>query len=318
MVKEYQSGLVQPAEETTAGEAAVWVAQVLAKGGYPTPRLKQNAMNRAIVINSFGRGGSNILANMIGSSPSVVMPAKEFWQFYYGGLNLPPKVYRRVGIEAGKLASRSMFSAGRFRKRLERSIQDSLATDYQLRKQRGIGLEFAERVLVKVTEYDIFLNAQIEEQFDETVFIGLVRNGYGLCDSWKRRGMPARMAGKVYGHIAGQMAAELNSRKNYLLVRFEDMVSDPLHFLDQLYARLMLPPPREDSHIHRPKGFGPGQEAAASGARAMRIVDRSYWASLVADNVNGAAIERLTPEELRAFNQQGSRAMEELYEVQWK
>jgi DNA repair protein RadC len=41
MVKEYQSRVVQPAEETTAGEAAVWVAQVLAKGGDPTPRLKQ-------------------------------------------------------------------------------------------------------------------------------------------------------------------------------------------------------------------------------------------------------------------------------------
>jgi Sulfotransferase family len=275
-------------------------------------------MDRAIIINSFGRGGSNILANMIGSSPSIVMPAREFWQFYYDGLNLPPKVYRRLGIEAGKLASRSMFSARRFRRCLERSVQDSIATDYQLRKQRGIGLEFAQRVLVKVTEYDIFLNAQIEEQFDEAVFIGLVRNGYGLCDSWKRRGMPPRIAGRVYGHIAGQMVAERNSRKNYLLARFEDMVSDPLGFLEQLYERLMLPQPREDSYIHRPKGFGPGQEAAASGTRAMQIVHRSYWASLVADNIDAAAFERLTSEDLREFNQHSARVMEELYELQWK
>jgi DNA repair protein RadC len=40
MVKEYESSIVQPAGETIAG-GAVWVAQVLAKGGDPTPQLKQ-------------------------------------------------------------------------------------------------------------------------------------------------------------------------------------------------------------------------------------------------------------------------------------
>ena len=274
-------------------------------------------MNRAIIINSFGRGGSNILTNMIGSSPSVVMPPKEFWQFYYDGLNLPPKVYRRLGVAPGKLISRLMFSARRFRKSLERSVQDSIIADYQLREDRGISLEFAEHVLLKVTEYDIFLNAEIEKQFDETIFIGLVRNGYGLCDSWKRRGMPARIAGRVYGQVAGQMIAEQNSRINYLLVRFEDIVSDPLRFLDRLYERLALPPPR-DFYIHRPKGYGPGQEAAASGNRTMRIVPRSHWQSLVAKNINAAAIERLTREDLRDFNQHGAGAMKELYELRWK
>ena len=275
-------------------------------------------MNRAIVINSFGRSGSNILANMIGSSPSVLMAANEFWQFYYNGLNLPPKVYRRLGIKPGRLASRSMFFAERFQKRLEKSIQVSISADYQLRKERGIEIELVDYVLFKVTEYDIFLNSEIEQQFDETIFIGLVRNGYGLCDSWKRRGMPAEMAGRVYGHIAGQMVSERYSRNNYLLVRFEDIVSDPLRFLDRLYERLALPPPHEDSYIHRPKGYGPSQESAASARRTMRIVDRSYWASLLAENINTAAIERLTSEDLRHFNQHGAGVMEELYELRWK
>ena len=101
------------------------------------------------------------------------------------------------------------------------------------------------------------LNSEIEKQFDEAIFIGFIRNGYGLCDSWKRRGMPAKMAGKVYGHIAGQMVAERNSRNNYLLVRFEDMVSDPLRFLDRLYERLALPPP------HGKRCFAPTCRKAA-------------------------------------------------------
>jgi hypothetical protein len=275
-------------------------------------------MDRAIIINSFGRGGSNILANMIGSSPSVLMVVNEFWQFYYKGLNLPPKVYRRFGIKPGQLASRSMFFARRFKNCLGKSIQHSISTDYQLLKERGITLESADRVLFKVTEYDIFLNAKIEEQFDETTFVGLVRNGYGLCDSWKRRGMPAKMAGRVYGHIAGQMVVERNSRKNYLLVKFEDMVSDPLRFLDWLYEHLALPSPRENSYIHRPKGFGPGQESAASEQRSMRIVPRGYWQSLLTDNINTGAIQRLTDEELRDFNRHGAHVMEELYELRWK
>ena len=71
-------------------------------------------MRRAIIINSFGRGRSNILANMIGSSPSVLMAVNEFWQFYYNGMNLPPTIYRRLGIASGKLASRSMCFPTRF------------------------------------------------------------------------------------------------------------------------------------------------------------------------------------------------------------
>ena len=280
--------------------------------------VPEKTMKRAIVINSFGRGGSNILMNMIGSSPGVLMAGKEFWQFYHYGPSLAPKIYRRLGVRPGKMVSKSTFSARRFRDRLGKSIEESISTDYQLWKARALGLDLVDYVLFKVTEYDIFLNAEIESQFDETTFIGLVRNGYGLCDSWKRRGMPARMAGRVYAHIAGQMIAERNSRHNYMLVRFEDLASNPLGFLDRLYEHLALPPPREDSYIHRPKGFGPGQETAASKHRTMLRVPRCYWESLVAKNINAGAIERLTPEELRAFNQQGFRAMEELYEVQWK
>jgi hypothetical protein len=275
-------------------------------------------MDRAIVINSFGRGGSNILANMIGSSPSALMAVTEFWQFYYNGLNLPPKIYRRFGVRAGKLASGAMFFTGLFHDRLDRSIRESISIDYQLRKERGISLELADRALFKVTEYDVFMNSKIEKQFYETTFVGLVRNGYGLCESWKRRGMPAKMAGRVYNDIAGHMIAERNSRNNYLLVRFEDIVSDPLRFLDRLYDQLALAPPPEGFYIHRPKGFGPSQEAAASDNRTMQIVPRNYWESLVVKNINATAIERLTPEELRAFNQKGFRAMQELYEVRWK
>jgi hypothetical protein len=275
-------------------------------------------MDRAIIINSFGRGGSNILANMIGSSPSVLMAFNEFWQFYYGVWNIPSKIYRRLGIKAGNLASISSFNRNRFRKRLSESIKESISTDYQLRKERGIELQTADRVLFKVTEYDIFLNARIETQFDQTIFVGLVRNGYGLCDSWKRRGVPAKLAGKVYGHIAGQMLAERKSRRNYMLVRLEDLAYNPLSFLDGLYERLALTPPPENSYIHRPKGFGPGQEAAASERRSMRTVHRSYWESLLVRNINAAPIERLTRGDLADFNRQGSKAMEELYEVLWK
>ncbi|WP_287286508.1 hypothetical protein, partial [Mesorhizobium sp.] len=110
---------------------------------------------------------------------------------------------------------------------------------------------------------------------------------------------------------------EQAARDNYLLVRFEDMVADPLRFLDRLYGRLALPRPREDAYIHNPKGYGPGQEAAASASRTMRLVDKSYWASLLAENINAAAIERLTSEDLKDFNRYGSGVMETLYEVRW-
>jgi hypothetical protein len=275
-------------------------------------------MKRAIVLNSFGRGGSNILMNMIGSSPGVLMAGKEFWQFYYDGPNLASKIYRRLGVRPGKMVSKSSFSARRFRDRIGKSIKESVSTDYQLWKDRGLGLHSVNYILFKVTDYDIFLNSEIESQFDETIFIGLVRNGYGLCDSWKRRGTPAKTSGKIYGHIAGQMVSERNSRQNFMLVRFEDLLSDPVAFLDRLYERLALPLPDEASYIHRPKGFGPGREDAASGSRIMQIVHKSYWESLLDRNINATAIQRLSRQDLRDFNEYGSAAMEQLYELRWK
>ena len=280
--------------------------------------VPEKTMKRAIVINSFGRGGSNILMNMIGSSPGVLMAGKEFWQFYHDGPSLAPKIYRRLGVRPGKMVSKSRFSARRFRDRLGKSIEESISTDYQLWKGRGLGLDFVDYVLFKVTEYDIFLNAEIQSQFDETIFIGLVRNGYGLCDSWKRRGTPAKMSGKIYGHIAGQMVSERNSRQNFILVRFEDLLSDPVAFLDRLYERLTLPLPHEASYLHRPKGFGPGREDAASGNRPMQIVHKSYWGALLDRNINAAAFDRLTRDDLNDFNRHGSGVMEELYELRWK
>jgi hypothetical protein len=275
-------------------------------------------INRAIVINSFGRSGSNILANMIGSSPSILMIINEFWQFYYNGINFPPKVYRRLGIAPGKCVSRMMFSGTRFRARLGDSIRESCETDYQLRKERGISFDPVTTLLFKVTEYDIFLNREIEKMFDRAIFIGLIRNGYGLCESWKRRGMPAKMAGKVYNQIAGQMIEEQNSRRDYMLVRFEDLAFNPLAVLDRLYERLALSLPHEDSYIYRPKGFGPGQETASSGVRRMRTVHRSYWQSLLARDINAAAIERLTREDFEDFNRHGSEVMQKLYESRSK
>jgi DNA repair protein RadC len=57
MVKEYESWVVQPAGETT-GEA-VWVAQVLAKGGDPTPQLKQ----AQALLHSLGGLGGLLMAS---------------------------------------------------------------------------------------------------------------------------------------------------------------------------------------------------------------------------------------------------------------
>jgi hypothetical protein len=53
MVEDCQPRLVQPEETTPTGEA-VWVAQLLAGGGDPTPQLKRS---RALLLSFGGMAG---------------------------------------------------------------------------------------------------------------------------------------------------------------------------------------------------------------------------------------------------------------------
>jgi hypothetical protein len=263
---------------------------------------------RAILVNAFGRGGSNILMNMIASSPDVEMVGQEFWQFYYRRYSLAPGIYRRFGIGLGSFASHLYFSAARFRRRLDRSLRESRDADLQLRHGR-CGQKRPRFLLIKVAGYDIFLNARIESCFKEVKFIGLVRNGYGLCDSWDRRGTPPAVAGRMYAQIGGRMLLEQRRRENYRIVRFEDILESPNRMIDVIYDYLGISLPPDGMFLARPKGFGPGQEAAAGGKRRSVLLPQREWCDALSSDANADALNRPSSRAKTDFNKSATGAL---------
>lgn len=271
-------------------------------------------MNKAIVVNSFGRGGSNILVNMLSASPDVIVADREFWQMYYKLWNLPPKVYRRFGVKSGQFISNLLFNDTQFKVRLEESITRSMKNDFQLREKRELTGISPKYVLLKVTEYDVFLNSQIERNFDHVEFIGLARNGYSLCDSWKRRGTSPRVGGKMYNHILGRMREEANVRNNYRIIRFEDMLSDPVGFIQDIYSKLELSSPSDDSYLYYKKGFGPGNEGSSDDKRVMSVINIKEWNSILKSEVSKNAKDRLSEPDLADFERNAKLVMDGLYD----
>ena len=171
-------------------------------------------------------------------------------------------------------------------------------------------------VLIKIADHYCFLNARIEACFEEVKFIGLVRNGYGLCDSWERRGTPAAMAGRMYAQIAGRILQEQRQRENYQIIHFEDILERPDQMIDEIYHYLGISLPGVMRFLARSKGFGPGHEEAAGAKRTFKLVTWEEWCAALSADITAKALARISPESVRNFNRSAAGVLNDLgYEV---
>jgi len=202
-----------------------------------------------IVINAFSRGGSNILWNVMQSHPSVCSPILETRELLrrhiFRWTPLLPVLLRHNAVVASPLGVPCAWSV---RRGLNRWKMKNYGHPDNGTKSDGVLYtedEVAESVLcVKSLDEDVEYSTLFRSIFDDVRFLCLVRDGYALCNGWKRRGMSPDAAGRRYARVTDRMLQLCDEYEGSAVFKFEELIGDPFAYSQRLYSFCSLTPDR--------------------------------------------------------------------------
>jgi hypothetical protein len=115
---------------------------------------------------------------------------------------------------------------------------DKLTTD----KNKIEGVKYSSRelkrcrFLAKNVNGVVLASDLFSEMYPDATFISIIRNGFALCEGYVRRGWTADDFGRMYEIVCQKIIEDSINIRNYYIVRFEDMVSDPFTFIKKIYS----------------------------------------------------------------------------------
>lgn len=241
----------------------------------------------ALILNCFGRGGSNIVWNMIGSSPDAIMPPGEWHQAVFGKHNWIRKTMRGAGriIDWNLVPGFTRFAA-------ERTRLSLAGRDAAARAQ-------AKAVTLKVMGHHIVFANAIEAAFDSHRHIILTRHPLAMCEGFIRGGKSERAAVATYNGIVRNMMGI--ARRGALQVTFEAMIADPAAFCARLQADLGLTSPADGLIRYKRKTFGAERTTRDHGAREVVRLTPDELRREIDANANRDAVSRLTDAQRRSI-----------------
>jgi hypothetical protein len=215
-----------------------------------------------IFIHGFARGGSNIIMNLLLSHPNVCLSNGETDKVFKG-----TKWDSTWDVAKKKLlfdypicllSRQNLFSQANLKKR--KHVPDYLKRYIDLILYRGRyaaivdthnrykseNIEYTKeeltdcRLLSKGLGGIAFTVDMFSEIYSDATFLGLVRNGFALCESFVRRGFDPKYVGFMYKTVARQLIKSAAERTNYHLYYYEDMVENPIEFMKIIYSATRL------------------------------------------------------------------------------
>jgi hypothetical protein len=215
-----------------------------------------------IFLNCFSRGGSNILWNIFLTHPDVCSPIRETLEIFRTGLR--EFRLRRPTIEGYWLrlltgqprfmdqwhleerhpispAARAYLDKVLYRCKL-RTLEDS----EMCLKEEGVRYTREEvessRLVAKNNNGLVFLSDILAGMYPDATFFGLVRSPFAVYESHKRRQIISNVEefGRFYETLVQRMIADSRRLPNYHLIKFEDVLADPIGVSRRLYAQAGL------------------------------------------------------------------------------
>ena len=228
--------------------------------------------HKPIFINSFARGGSNIVWEILQSHSNVVAPIEEtdkiiwqkagkwkkavnIWLSFRGGYPIPQ-------IEKNDkywIFNYGIFHANNYTERrlnnFARNYLDDLLYRWKLKnlehpfnkyknKDEIYTIEELKqaRLVAKHVNGLIYLVPALIEMYPDSVHFGLVRNGLALCESRIRRGtfIDSGKFAAIYNKITDKFLEYQKQYSNFYLLKFEELLENPQKFIRNLYDKAGL------------------------------------------------------------------------------
>jgi hypothetical protein len=302
--------------------------------------------HQPIFVNTFARGGSNIVWEILQSHPDACAPIEEtdkiiwqeagkwksavnMWLSLRGGYPLP-----RPQKESGYwMLNYGLFHANNHTERrlnsFARNYLDNLLYTWKLKNidhpfnkyktpEEIYTLEELKRtrLVAKHVNGLIFLTPALMEMYPDSVHFGLVRNGLALCESRLRR-KTFKDAGK-FGVVYNKMVAKLleydAKYPNFHLLKFEDLLADPKKFVHNLYDKAGLNYGDKICLRLKAKKF-----INSSGVHDTKLEEGSkYWINMdnffefVNPDINQNQIARMASKDQQLFLKFAKKSMEQL------
>lgn len=222
-------------------------------------------MNQSpVFVTGFSRGGTTILMNLLASHPHLCTVG-ETHQLFKGSnvldspLTIATKAVTRdlpILLSTGQdfLSPRNWKPRPQVHPRTQAFIHRILeqsktnSSHDHLNRYKSPSEEYsaeeiaASRLLAKNLDGAVFLTDVLREIYPDARFVGLTRNGLALCEGHTRRGRSAEQAGVLFNAVAGKMMQDAEEIENYQLLKFEDLLADPVNQLRRLFVQLDLNP----------------------------------------------------------------------------
>jgi tRNA(Leu) C34 or U34 (ribose-2'-O)-methylase TrmL len=212
-------------------------------------------INAPIILNCFSRGGSNILWNIFISHPDVCSPIQETLEIF----RLDWRDLRYEGLQAAWLTRQPRFFDQwnlRDRQPVSRQAQefiDETLFHWKSKTFRDAEMQYKSetesysldeveraRLALKNNNGTIFLSERFVEMYPGVTFFGLVRDPVPLYESHRRHKTPVSVSPEKFAAfyicMAEKMLADAERWDFYHILRFEDVLRDPVSILQKACA----------------------------------------------------------------------------------
>jgi hypothetical protein len=194
--------------------------------------------------------------------------------------------------------------------------------DREDEKFRGVSYSRSEidatRLAAKNIEGLCFLQPFFQDTFSDAKFIAITRDGLASCESKLRHGRAHSVehAAEVYRDEVGYMLESSKTDDSCMLLRYEDLMCNPLEEIQRVYEFVGIPFTPEQEFRMATREFIGRDKSGLAGRAVQAGKDWFSQAELVEGfvqpDVNRRAIERLSPSNRSAFLRIAGPVMEEL------
>lgn len=261
---------------------------------------------RPLTLACFGRGGSNIVFSALGSARGTLTMDREWHQAVFENADWLKRVLRRSARMG--LGHRLGTGGGPVDRAIRRSVRGRIAADIR-QTPPWIGGE-ADWLVIKLMDHNVIRHRLIERTLGAGRTIVLTRAALPHCESLMRSGLSLDAACAWYRDVARALGA-LRRTPGTVVVRFEDLIAEPLETLETMFKHLGLRPP--DIYYLKDKAFGTERVADTDVTHAaVRPIAGPGLRGFVRPDVNRAAVSRLTGAERDAIRRQTTEAAADL------